>query len=270
MPIVENTMKTKLESGECVFSFNIVISRTPAIAGIVKECGFDWLFIDTEHNTMDLDTVSTICIAALPVGITPIVRVPGPESFHATRVLDGGAQGVIVPHIDTANEAQSVVENCKFPDIGHRSVTSAAPQLGYETIPSADAITALNKTTFIIVMLETPKAIENVEEIAAVPGIDCILIGTNDLCATSGIPGQLGHDRIIKAYDKVITACNNAGKYPGMGGVYDNELTEKYLRMGIRVAQAGGDTALLMKAGKERVNFLNSLDLNEKPNEQSQ
>ena len=253
-------MKSKLEAGQNVYSFNIVSSRNLAIAGIAKECGFDWLFIDTEHNTMDLDTVSAICMAALPSGITPIVRVPGPESFHATRVLDGGAQGIIVPHINTADEARTVVANCKFPDVGHRSVTAAAPQLAFETMPAAEAIPALNNTTFLIVMVETPEAIENVEEIAAVPGIDCVLIGTNDLCATCGIPGQLGHDRIVDAYAKVIAACNKAGNYPGMGGVYKNDLMEKYLSMGIRVAQAGSDTALLIQAGKERVEFLNSLD----------
>ena len=260
MPVIENAMKSKLEAGQNVYSFNIVSSRNLAIAGIAKECGFDWLFIDTEHNTMDLDTVSAICMAALPSGITPIVRVAGPESFHATRVLDGGAQGIIVPHINIADEARTVVANCKFPDVGHRSVTAAAPQLAFETMPAAEAIPALNNTTFLIVMVETPEAIENVEEIAAVPGIDCVLIGTNDLCATCGIPGQLGHDRIVDAYVKVIAACNKAGNYPGMGGVYKNDLMEKYLSMGIRVAQAGSDTALLIQAGKERIEFLNSLD----------
>ena len=87
-----------------------------------------------------------------------------------------------------------------------------------------------------------------------------LLIGTNDLCATCGIPGQLEHDRIVDAYAKVIAACNKAGSYPGMGGVYKNDLMEKYLSMGIRVAQAGSDTALLIQAGKERIEFLNSLD----------
>ncbi len=259
MPIIENAMKKKLEAGKPVFSFNLVISRYVATPGIARECGFDWLFIDTEHNTMDLDTVSSMCLAALPLGITPVVRVAGHESHHATRVLDGGAQGVVVPHVDTPEQAEAVVRNCKFPPIGYRSMTAPAPQLGFESMPARDAIAALNDTTFIIVMVETPEAVENADAIAAVPGVDCVLIGSNDLAATMGIPGELGHDRIAAAYETVIAACGKHDKYPGMGGIYDHALMEKYVTMGARVCQGGGDTALMMSAGKERTKFLSSL-----------
>lgn len=259
MPAFENAMKKKLATGKPVFSFNLVISRYVATPGIAKECGFDWLFIDTEHNTMDLDTVSSICLAALPLGITPIVRVAGPESFHTTRALDGGAMGVVVPHVDTVEQARQVVENCKFPPLGCRSLTAPVPQLGFEAMSAPDAIAILNETTFIIVMVETPEAVENAEAIAAVPGIDCVLIGSNDLAASMGLPGQLGHDKIVDAYEKVIAACKNQGKFPGMGGIYDHALMEKYVRMGARVCQGGGDTALMMSSGRERVKFLSTL-----------
>lgn len=259
MPVIANTMKDKLAAGANVYSFNIVTTRYAATPGIAAACGFDWLFIDTEHNTMDLDTVSALCIAALPVGITPIVRVAGPESFHATRVLDGGAQGIIVPHVNSAAEARQVVDNCKFPPIGHRSVTAPAPQLGYESMPASEAMPALNDATFIIVMVETPEAMEAVDEIAAVEGVDCVLMGTNDLCATMGIPGQIGHEKIVDAYAQIVAACDKAGNYAGMGGVYDEALMEKYMKMGVRVAQGGGDTALMMAAGKARMQFLRTL-----------
>ena len=259
MPVIENTMKTKLEAGKPAYSFNISSSRSVATPGIARACGFDWLFIDAEHSAMDLDTISAICIAALPLGITPIVRVTGHESFHATRVLDGGAMGVIVPHVNTAEQAAQVVRNCKFPPMGDRSMTAPAPQLGFETMPAADAIAALNETTFVVVMVETPEAVENVDAIAAVPGVDAVLIGSNDLAATMGIPGQLDHERMADAFEKVIAACNSHGKHPGMGGVYEHTLMEKYIRMGARFCQGGGDTALLISAGKERMAFLNSL-----------
>lgn len=259
MPVIENAMKKKLEAGKPVFSFNVSVSRSVAIPGIAKQCGFDWLFIDTEHSTMDVDTVSSICLAALPLGITPLVRVAGHDSPYATRPLDGGAMGIIVPHVDTPEQAAQVVQNCKFPPIGHRSMTAPAPQLGFEALPAAEAIAALNETTFVTVMVETPEAVENAEALAAVPGVDCVLIGSNDLAATMGIPGQLGHDRIADAFGKVIAACEKHGKYPGMGGVYEHALMERYIKMGMRVCQAGGDTALMMAAGKERMAFLSGL-----------
>lgn len=259
MPVIENAMKKKLKAGENVFSFNLVVSRYPAVTWIGKECGFDWLFIDTEHNSMDLDTVSALCLSALPIGITPIVRVPGHEHFHAARALDAGAMGVVVPHVDTQEQARQVVENCKFPPLGMRSLTAPVPQLGFEGMAAKDALPVLNDNTFIIVMVETPEAVENVESIAAVEGIDCVLIGSNDLAATMGIPGELGHDRIAEAYAKVIAACEKHGKYPGMGGIYDHALMEKYIKMGARVCQGGGDAALMISAGKERTKFLSTL-----------
>lgn len=259
MPVIENTMKTKLEAGKPVYSFNVSLTRTVATPGIAKACGFDWLFIDAEHSTMDFDTMSAICLAALPLGITPIVRVTGHESFHATRMLDGGAMGVIVPHVDTPEQAARVVRNCKFPPMGERSMTAPAPQLGFEAMPASDAITVLNETTFVAVMVETPEALENVDALAAVPGVDSLLIGSNDLSATMGIPGELGHERMAKAYERVIAACEKHGKHAGMGGVYDHALMEKYIGMGARFCQGGGDTAFLISAGKERMAFLDSL-----------
>jgi len=259
MPVIENAMKKKLEAGGNVFSFNLVVSRYPAAPWIGKECGFDWLFIDTEHNSMDLDTVSALCLGALPLGITPIVRVAGHEHFHATRALDAGAMGVVVPHVDTAEQARRVVQNCKFPPAGERSLTAPVPQLGFEAMPAAEALPLLNDTTFIIVMVESETGVANAEEIAAVDGVDCILIGSNDLAASMGIPGQLGHDRVVAAYEAVIAACEKHGKYPGMGGIYDHALMERYISMGARVCQGAGDTALMISAGKERIKFLQSL-----------
>lgn len=261
MPIVENTLKHKLEVGGVAASLNIVHWRSVNAAGIAKECGFDWLFIDLEHNSMDLDTAAQICVAALPTGIMPIVRVASHDSFQATRVLDGGAMGVVVPHVDTAEQASRIVGACKYPPIGHRSLSSPLPQLGFETLPVVEAITALNRNTLIIVMLETPAAIEAADAIAAVPGVDGLMIGTNDLAAEMGIPGQFGHERIEHAYATLIAACRRHGKHAGMGGVYEHTLMEKFIRMGVRLLLGGGDVALLVASAKMRTTFLRGLRL---------
>ena len=256
MPIVQNIMKQRLEAGELVASFNVVHWRTVNAAGIARECGFDWLFIDLEHGTMDLDAAAQMCVAALPTGITPIVRVPSHDHFQAARILDGGAMGVVVPHVNSADEAKRVVQNCKYPPLGHRSLTAPLPQLGFRTLPTVEALEILNRNTLVIVMLETPIAIEQADAIAAVPGIDGLMIGTNDLTAEMGIPGQFGHERVEKAYATMIGACRRHGKFPGMGGVYDHTLMEKYIRMGVRFCLGGGDVALMVSAGKTRTAFL--------------
>jgi 2-keto-3-deoxy-L-rhamnonate aldolase RhmA len=259
MAVVENTLKLKLEAGGIAASLNLVHWRSVNAAGIAKECGFDWLFIDMEHNSMDLDTAAQICVAALPTGIMPIVRVASHDPFQATRILDGGAMGVVVPHVDTPEQAACIVSSCKYPPIGHRSLSSPLPQLGFEALPVADAITALNRNTMIIVMLESPAAIEAADAIAAVPGVDGLMIGTNDLAAEMGIPGQLGHERIERAYAALIAACRRHGKHAGMGGVYEHALMAKFINMGVRLLLGGGDVALLVISAKVRTAFLRGL-----------
>lgn len=261
MAIIENTMKKKLEAGQLAVAFSVVHWRTVNAAGIAKECGFDWLFIDMEHNTMDVDAAVQISVAALPTGVTPIVRVPSHDQFHATRVLDGGAMGVVVPHVNSVEQAKQIVENCKYPPIGHRSLTAPMPQLGFEGMPVADAIEVLNRNTLVVAMLETPQAIDNAEAIAAVEGIDALLIGTNDLAAEMGIPGQFGDERIEAAYAEMIAAAKKHGKFAGLGGVYDHPLMEKFINMGVRFLLGGGDVAFMMAAAKARSEFLKSLKL---------
>ena len=187
MPIFPNHTKQQLESGKLAIGMGLRALRTSDAGMIAKTCGFDWLFIDMEHSALDVDTASQIAIAALAVGITPIVRVPGKEHHHASRLLDSGAQGIVVPHVDTVEEAQRVVAHCRYPPVGHRSVVGALPQFGYQPMSVGETTIVANAETLVIVMLETPLAIRNADAIAAVPGIDVVLIGTNDLCAELGI-----------------------------------------------------------------------------------
>ena len=210
---------------------------------------------------MDVDCAAQIAMAALPVGITPIVRVPGKEHHHASRVLDAGAQGIVVPHVDTVEETARAVAYCKYPPVGHRSVMGVLPQFGYKSVPVAESTTIANRETFVCVMLETPEAIAQADAIAAVPGLDAILIGTNDLCAEMGIPGQFADPRIEQAYRTVIDACRKHHIHPGMGGVYDQKLMEKYIGMGMRFILSGGDLSFLMAGAKARAEFLHGIKL---------
>jgi len=141
MSLYKNHTKQQLAAGKLAIGFGLRLARSVDIATIGKTCGYDWLFIDMEHNSMDVDTAAQIAMAALPVGITPIVRVPGKEHFHASRLLDAGAQGIVVPHVDSVEEAQRAVSYCKYPPIGHRSVMGVLPQYGYRSVPVAESAT---------------------------------------------------------------------------------------------------------------------------------
>jgi 2-keto-3-deoxy-L-rhamnonate aldolase RhmA len=261
MSVVINYAKERLQQGELAVGFGLGKLRTTEAAGFAQACGFHWLFVDMEHSTIDVDLASQICSAALATNVTPIVRVPGKQHFHMSRLLDGGAMGVVVPHVDTPEQAEEIVSYCKFPPVGHRSMTGLLPQLRYQTVPADQSIPLLNDATMIVVMLESPQAIANADAIAAVDGVDALLIGTNDLAAESGVPGQIGHARIEEAYAITIEACRKHGKFPGMGGVYQHDLMEKYVGMGMRLLLGGADIAFMMAAARNRAEFLNKLTL---------
>lgn len=260
MAIIPNVTKDKLRAGELAIGLGLRQSRTVEIAKVAKVCGYDFLFIDLEHSALSFETAAEISVAALDAGCTPLVRTSTHQHHHASRPLDAGAQGIVVPHVNSAEEAMRVVDQCLYPPFGHRSVAGGAAQLEYEARPMAEATRALNENNLVTVMIESPQAVANAEAIAAVDGVDALLIGTNDLCAEMGIAGQYDHADVEVAYDRVIAACRNNGKIAGMGGVY-SELAEKYIRMGVRMVLAGSDLSFLMTAAQARSQFLHGIEL---------
>ena len=253
---IRNVAKQRLEAGELALGVGLRQARTVDIAKAMRTAGYDWLFIDMEHNTMGVEMATEISVAAQDAGIAPLVRVPGFEHYHATRVLDGGAQGIVVPHVDDAETAARLVANCRYPPAGRRSVTGALPQVDFEAHPLGEVATAINEATLLVLMLETPAAIENAEAIAALPGVDALLIGTNDLCMEMGIPGAVEHARVAEAYEHVIAACRKHGKHPGMGGVYAPELMARYIEMGMRLILCGSDFSFMMAGAKAQAEVL--------------
>ena len=261
MSVLRNAARDRLEKGEVSLGVGIRLTRSVEIARLMAAAGYDWLFLDLEHGTMSLDAAAQIAVAALDAGIAPIVRVPNGAYSMATRLLDSGALGIVVPHVDTAEEAAEVVEKLKYPPVGHRSMGGIGPHYGLRNASTADAAMTLNAASLVVVMLETPRAIDNAETIAAVPGIDVLLIGSNDLCAEMGIPGQFDHARLEDAYRRTIVACAKHGKYPGLGGVYNEALMARYIGMGARFVLSGNDGAFLSAAATGRSGFLRGLKL---------
>jgi 2-keto-3-deoxy-L-rhamnonate aldolase RhmA len=253
MVSVRNVAKERLEAGELALGIGLRQARTVDIGKAMKTVGYDFLFIDMEHNSMSIDLAGQISVAAQDAGITPLVRVPGHEPFHASRALDAGAQGIVVPHVDTAEVAARMVAQCRYPPDGHRSVAGALPQLDFASHPTAAWTAAINRSTLLVLMIESPQAVAAVDAIAAVPGFDVLLVGTNDLCLAMGIPGELDHPRLVAALERIVAACRAHGKRAGLGGVYEPAQMARYIEMGFRFVQTGADLGLLIAAARERV-----------------
>ena len=258
MAIVANAVKKRLQQGAIAASFNVSRLRTVEIPQIAKACGFHWVFIDLEHSTMDLDLAGQICAASLPTGITPIVRVPEGDVTRAARILDAGAQGVIFPHVDTADEARAFVRACRFPPVGSRSLIYGGPQLEYENLPPDEVMAGVNGETLVVMMIETPKAVDNAADIAAVEGVDIVLVGGSDLSATMGMAGQFQNQAFIEAIDQVIAAAQGAGKWPGLGGIYDEAILPGFIDAGMRFFLGGADMSFILAGGRSRGAFFNN------------
>lgn len=256
---VRNVAREKLEAGQLSLGVGVRMTRSVEIAKAMAVSGFDWLFLDMEHGVMSLEACAQISVAALDAGIAPIARVPYGQFSIATRALDNGAMGIVVPHIDTAAEARECVERLKYPPVGHRSMGGIGPHYGLRSASVGDAAKALNASNLTVVMLETPKAIENADEIAAVPGVDVLLIGTNDLCAEMGIHGDFGNDRVADAYGKMIAACQKHNKFPGMAGIYNETIMPRYIAMGARFILSGQDAQFMMAGATSRTGNLRKM-----------
>jgi 4-hydroxy-2-oxoheptanedioate aldolase len=260
MSTVPNHALRQLRAGKLAIGLGVNQARTVGIATMAKTAGFDWLFIDGEHSSMDGDDAAQLSTAALGAGVTPIVRVAGFEHWHASRMLDNGAQGIIFPHVDTKEEAQRVANACRYPPVGKRSMGGALAQLGFASMPVGEAARLVNDETLVVVMIESPQGVANADEIASTKGVDALLIGTNDLCFEMGIPGQFNDPRVKDAYTKVIAACRKHGKFPGMGGMYTPELLERHIGMGVQLILSGSDFSLLMQAGTARAGLIRGFE----------
>jgi 4-hydroxy-2-oxoheptanedioate aldolase len=245
--VARNHVKEKLARGEVVASMTVRLVRGVEIARIAKTAGFDSLYVDMEHSSFSLETMGQICMAALEAGVTPFVRVPGVADVQ--RILDAGALGIIAPHVENAAQARAYVRAAKYPPLGERSNAGPLPHLQYRSFPPATAYAAIDAATMVIVQFESDAAIEDADAIVAVEGVDMVLIGTNDLLADWGLPGQYDHPRVRAAYEKTIAACKKHGKHAAVGGFATRpDLAAQYVRMGARFVSTGTDLGFLLAA----------------------
>ena len=259
MPLTHNTTKRRMAAGQMGLGFGVHHLRTVAAPVLAQATGHDWMFIDTEHGAFSVQETTQLCIAALPTGVTPIVRVCAGAIDEATRALDNGALGIVVPHVDTAAEARRVAAAFRYPPLGNRSWGGPPAVYGYRAPATQEAQAAINAEILTVVMLESPLAIANADEIAAVDGIDVLFIGTSDLTAELGISGQMGHPKVVAAYQAVGEACKKHGKVLGMGGVYDEENARRYVQMGARFILSGSDHSYIIQGADHRSAFFNNL-----------
>jgi 4-hydroxy-2-oxoheptanedioate aldolase len=259
MPIPPDPMRARIDADELVICMGIAQARTVDIPMIAAACGFDAISIDLEHTSTSLETASMLCAAAIGFGLTPMVRVPSHDHQYMTRVIDTGAVGVTVPHVDTRAEADKIVEICKFAPLGKRSAYGPGPVNRYQAAPFKEVFEFYNQRTILCAMLETPKAIERADEIASVNGLDMILIGPYDLTTEMGILGDFRNARFRECMEAAAKACRKHGKILGVAGIPDEELLAEYVALGLRFINAGNDVGYFRQAAQAHAGRLRKL-----------
>ena len=259
---MNNPVKDKLARGELVASMTVRLVSGIEIVSIAKSAGFDSLYIDLEHSSLTLHATSQISIMALEAGIPALVRVPANTPEYISRVLDGGALGVIAPGVRSGDEARAVVAAARYAPAGSRGLVAGLPHFGFRSIPAAEALPALNEATLVMVQCESAASLEATEEIVATDGIDMVMIGSNDLLADLGLPGQYDHPSLAQAYERVIAACRRRGKHVGVGGLATRpDLVARFVQLGARYVSTGTDLAFLAAECARRARQVRELKL---------
>jgi 2-keto-3-deoxy-L-rhamnonate aldolase RhmA len=224
------------------------MARSGDIARIARSSGHDFLFIDVQHSIYSLETIGHIAQAALGCGVAPFVRVRSCRDPDISVMLDCGVTGIVVPDVNSADDARLAVQTCKFAPVGARSVTTGYPIFNYQPVPMADTIKLLNAQTLVVCMIESLEGLGNIDAIAAVEGVDVLHVGLTDLLADMGKPGAYGDPQAMEAVARITAAALAHGKYAGVGG--DNDLTRQadFIRQGVRFISTQSDAALLMRA----------------------
>lgn len=236
----------------------------PLIIQLAKNAGFEVVWVEMEHSTFSITEASMLTNAAMVAGLTPIVRVPYQCGMgYVQQVLDSGAMAVVFPHIATAAEAKSAVKMCKFPPLGKRSLWLQQAAVGLETIPTEELVKEINANASAAgMMIESADSIPNVDAIAAVDGVDLLIVGCIDLSADMGIPGQIDRPEFRAALEAVSAACHRHNKVFGLAGNYNNPKFQDWVinDLGVRLFLAQVDSNILALGTKESVAKMRTID----------
>ena len=232
--------RKRLRAGETLLGTMLTLPSA-AVAEILADAGFDWLFVDCEHGSMDVRAVQEI-VQAVGHRIACLVRVPEGTEGEIKRILDVGAQGIIVPQVNTAAQAAAIVQYSRYAPLGCRGVGIGRAQ-GYGARFSEYVATA-NDEVVVVVQAEQRDAVASIEQITAVAGIDCVLLGPYDLSASFNRMGQIHDPEVVQAIERVIQHCRSVSIPTGYFGV-TAEAVQEYERRGCGLLVAGVDVVYL-------------------------
>lgn len=254
MMSLRNHAKARLKAGKAALGISLSVMR-PETIRTISGSGFDWVFYDTEHGPWSIETVNDMIQRTCGSRASPIIRVVWNDMNAIKKALDTGAYGIIVPWVSSKEMAENAVRYSRYPPEGLRGAAPGRPANAWGVSPT-EYLEIANEEMLVAVQIEREEAVEKVEEIVSVDGIDATWLGPLDLSASLGVRGQFTHPRVLKAMEKMVDACTNVGVAPGIAASgfvekYGIDYVNKLIEDGFRFINVTGDTALLALGCRE-------------------
>jgi 2-keto-3-deoxy-L-rhamnonate aldolase RhmA len=251
----ENPLRSKLMKGGTVIGQMAFEFFTPGLCQIMANAGAEFVILDTEHSGVGIETIKSQVAYARGTGVVPMVRVPGSFYHLIAPMLDVGVMGIMVPMVETTEQAKEIAKWCRYRPQGVRGLAFGMPHDDYKGGDHVSAMKASNARTLVIALIETKTGLENIDAIMATPGIDVGWIGHYDLTNSLGIDGQFDHPRYKTAVKKLVLACEKNGKAAGFL-CSDVDTGRRYLDWGFRILCYGTDIAVYQGALKTGIDGL--------------
>ena len=242
-----NPVKSTLASGGRAFGAMIFEMFSPGLPQICKNAGADFVLYDMEHSGLEFESLKLQFALCRGLGLAPMVRVPRGEYHFIARALDVGAMGIMVPMVDTVQEAEYIVSCTRYPPAGRRGAAFGFAHDDYRGGDVVAKMEAIHERTLVIAQIETAAGLAQVESIAAVPGVDALWLGHFDLTNFMGIPGEFKHPDFLAGVDRIVAACETHGKAAAFLAT-DDDWARDYAAKGFRLMAYGIDQLMLQRA----------------------
>lgn len=256
-PIVipENRAKAELAAGKLLVGTMVAEIRQPAVMQLLANAGFDYAIIDNEHGAFSVETIADLSRVARLLGVTPLVRVPDLAYPYLAQSLDGGAQGIMLPRVTSVEQVHAALDILKYPPVGKRGCAMSRGHTGFRSGPVGENMEHANQASMLLVQVETVEAVEQVDALAAVPGVDVLFVGPNDLSIALGVPGQMDAPIVTQAIDQVIAACRKHGITAAIQG-NDLAFATHWVERGMKMISYSSEIGLMVAAATAGVQAL--------------
>jgi 2-keto-3-deoxy-L-rhamnonate aldolase RhmA len=253
--IPDSRIKPALTAGKLLIGTMVAEVRQPSIMQLLANAGFDYVIIDNEHGAFSVESIADLSRMARLLEITPIVRVPDLAYPYLAQSLDGGAQGIMLPRVTHADQVHAALEIMKYPPVGKRGCAMGRGHTAFRAGPVGENMAQANRASLLVVQVETVESVEQVDALAAIPGVDVLFVGPNDLSIALGVAGQQAAPVLEEAIGKVVAACRRHGVTPA---IQANDLAfgTKWIERGMRMISYSSEIGLLVAAAKSGIETL--------------